>query len=145
MDRLQESSPTPPTRKPWLAFLMSLVFPGLGQVYNGHAARGLIWYLAIAAYGFGFMHWHSPWISLGVRGFIFAWSLVLLGHLLAGIEAAVSARRSPKRRPYQKWWCYLYCMWNLCIQGFMRGIRSQVIVPLLKNSIVVNHELLRGT
>jgi signal peptidase I len=111
---------------------MSLVFPGLGQVYNGHAARGLIWYLAIAAYGFGFMHWHSPWISLGVRGFIFAWSLVLLGHLLAGIEAAVSARRSPKRRPYQKWWCYLliYALATLLTNLFFPFITDTFRVTL---------------
>ena len=93
----------PPNRKPWLAFLMSFVLPGAGQLYTGHATRGLIWYLAITTYGFGFMHWHTPWINFGVKGFVFAWSLVLLGHFLAGAEAAVSARRSARRRPYQKW------------------------------------------
>lgn len=86
---------------------MSFVLPGAGQLYTGHATRGLIWYLAITTYGFGFMHWHTPWINFGVKGFVFAWSLVLLGHFLAGAEAAVSARRSARRRPYQKWWCYL--------------------------------------
>ena len=86
MDRLQDNSPSPPNRKPWLAFLMSFVLPGAGQLYTGHATRGLIWYLAITTYGFGFMHWHTPWINFGVKGFVFAWSLVLLGHFLAGAE-----------------------------------------------------------
>ena len=86
---------------------MSLVLPGWGQFYNGHASRGLIWYLGIMAYGLAYLHWSALWIGFGVRGFLFAWGLVLVGYVLAAVEAAVSARRAPRRRSYQKWWCYI--------------------------------------
>lgn len=106
-DNSYETDPRAPKRRAWLAFLMSLILPGWGQFYCGYATRGLICYLAIATYGLGFMHWHSPWIKYGVKGFIVAWSLVLLGYLLVATEAAVSARKYPRGRPYQKWWCYI--------------------------------------
>ena len=31
-------------RKPWLAGLLSLCVPGLGQVYNGQALKGILLY-----------------------------------------------------------------------------------------------------
>ena len=34
---------------PGIAAVLSVVIPGLGQVYNGHLAAGLVWFLAASA------------------------------------------------------------------------------------------------
>ena len=108
VDKLEETNQkVKPKRRAWLAFVMSIILPGWGQFYNGYATRGLIWFLGTTAYGLAFLHWSVFWKGFGVRGFVFAWSLVLFAYLLSAIEAGVTARRAPKRKRYQKWWGYI--------------------------------------
>ena len=43
--------PSPPhasSKSPWVALLLSLVMPGLGQVYNGQFAKALAFFMAFA-------------------------------------------------------------------------------------------------
>jgi len=41
---MNNASPTAQYRRsPWIAAILSLVMPGLGQVYVGALARGLVW------------------------------------------------------------------------------------------------------
>src|SRR5262249_42238513 len=38
----------PPAKSPWIALLLSLLMSGLGQVYNGHFAKGLTFFAAFS-------------------------------------------------------------------------------------------------
>jgi hypothetical protein len=41
--------PAPPLLKsPWVALLLSLVMPGLGQVYNGHLSKAIFFFFAFS-------------------------------------------------------------------------------------------------
>ena len=43
-------------KQPWLAILFSIVFTGLGQLYNGQILKGLL-FVAIQIGNFVLMHW----------------------------------------------------------------------------------------
>ncbi len=96
-NELSEKRESP--RHPWLAFVLSLLFPGLGQVYCGQLRRGLLFVLAflflMPAYCLVFAH-SSP---LAVHWLI--WSVVLfLGLcLIPCVDALGLARRT--RPDYQ--------------------------------------------
>jgi TM2 domain-containing membrane protein YozV len=49
LDRDEMASPRAPS--PGVAAVLSVVLPGLGQVYNGRIFAGLIWFLFV---GFGY-------------------------------------------------------------------------------------------
>ncbi|MDR3640729.1 MAG: signal peptidase I [Humidesulfovibrio sp.] len=78
------ASPPPSPRKPWLAVLLSLLWPGLGQVYNGRFRKGLS-LLGVAA----------AWQLLGIGAAeTFRWWLSsLAGYLLFSVYAAWQAQR----------------------------------------------------
>jgi len=80
------ASPSPPSspRKPWLAALLSFLWPGLGQVYNGRFSRGLK-LLGLAA----------AWQLLGIGAAeTFRWWLSsLAGYLLLSLYTAWEAYR----------------------------------------------------
>jgi signal peptidase I len=92
-------------RKPWIAFGLSSVCPGLGQLYNGN------WKLAVAALGVG--------IIFGVVSTVYffdsfsklmqALALSLLIDTIFGIQAFLEARRikAMELKPYQRWWIYI--------------------------------------
>jgi signal peptidase I len=92
-------------RKPWLAFLLSLLCPGLGQLYNGSPrwafgglAAGALLGLFAAIYLFG---------SLGLL--IQAVLLSFAFDLFFGAHAYWQARerQAVQLQPYQRWWIYL--------------------------------------
>jgi TM2 domain-containing membrane protein YozV len=41
-------APPPMVKSPWVALLLSLVMPGLGQIYNGQFAKGLAIFITFA-------------------------------------------------------------------------------------------------
>jgi len=75
----ESAGPPSSPRKPWLAGLLSFLWPGLGQVYNGRTRRGLV-LLGLAA----------AWQLLGigaVESFRW-WVSSLVGYLLLSLYAA---------------------------------------------------------
>ena len=79
-------------RKWWIAGLLSLLLPGLGQVYNGQAKKGVALHLVLVAI-FALM-------ALGVAAGVAFKPLVLMALVLSGAcfvltvtEACISARR----------------------------------------------------
>jgi cell wall-active antibiotic response 4TMS protein YvqF/uncharacterized protein DUF5683 len=40
--------PPPPVKAPWVALLLSLLMPGLGQVYNGQFAKAIFFFFAFS-------------------------------------------------------------------------------------------------
>lgn len=98
-------------RNPWLAMVFSLAATGLGHIYCGHLAKGLILFFA----GFAF----APIIVLGMREMnsVLAMAAALASILLlvavflyALIDAYGTARRTGadyRPRDYNRWYIYL--------------------------------------
>jgi signal peptidase I len=84
-----------PARLWWLAATLSMVVPGLGQVYNGQLARGIVLCLLMIASAVVSLLW------LLVRGAFYLWLalplvLLLLIHIWIITDAMMVARRLPK-------------------------------------------------
>jgi signal peptidase I len=113
-------------RKPILAFLLSLVTPGLGQIYNGQFKKGILYlvgfFLAYIIFSFLLLKFYGMicYLIIMVGFFLF----ILLDALLGAIKSKAIALKS-----YNKWYIYLII--------FLLG--SAVIRPLLgwtiKNNI----------
>lgn len=71
-------------REPFLAGLLSLVVPGVGQLYNGQVLAGVLWLLALVTIIPGF------WIGTGGL-------LGLLCHVIAAGTAYSYAKNHPVR------------------------------------------------
>lgn len=71
-------------RNPILAGVLSLIIPGLGQLYNGRILAGVLWLIALVTIIPGF------WIGTGGI-------LGLVAHLIAGYTAYSYAKEHPVR------------------------------------------------
>jgi len=68
-------------RNPWIAAVLSLIIPGLGQIYNGRIIIGIIWLLVTGI----------SWVgSIGFLG----WTV----HLIAAWCAYSYAKENPFRK-----------------------------------------------
>ena len=102
-------------RKWWLAGLMSFFVPGLGQVYNGEATKGLFYYFLLSVWGglvFGLLYEIMKYPTTHASlGFLLLLVLISLGAFLAIIfESIRRARRIGANhvlKPYNRWWIYL--------------------------------------
>jgi signal peptidase I len=97
----------PGHRSPLIAALLSLLTPGLGQVYVGRPARGAVWFFAILAVAAAALYFvlNQPRFWMIVLS-VTAW----LGATLFQIgEAAVLARRAThyQLRRYNRWYVYV--------------------------------------
>jgi signal peptidase I len=92
-------------RKPWLAFTLSMLCPGLGQLYNGNLRAALV------ALGIGLV------LAVVTAIYLFG-SLALLAQavllsLVFDLVFAVHAYAEAKRlgpvvlKPFQRWWIYV--------------------------------------
>lgn len=81
------AGPPPSPRKPWLAALASLLWPGLGQLYNGRFRKGA-----------GLLCLAAAWQVLGIGAVeTFRWWLSsLAGYLLLSLYAAWEAQRTAR-------------------------------------------------
>lgn len=77
----------PARKKPFVALLLSLVIPGLGQVYNAQVTKGLLIAAACLALGLG-----TVWVS-GLTGLSLALALPLVW-VSAIVDAYKTARTS---------------------------------------------------
>ncbi len=98
-------------RRKWLAALLSLLMPGLGQLYNGEGRRALRFFAVVAGVEIGFLLLRL----LKLQGTITFWFLAVVGAiaLIVTIVSAVAAFRRARRMPvtvlarYQRWWIYV--------------------------------------
>ncbi len=91
-------------RRPWLAFTLTQICPGLGQLYNGDIRWMMISVvvsLVLAVYGTFFL-----FDSLQKLLVLIAIGLVL--DIWLSIQAFLKARqiKEMELRPYQRWWVY---------------------------------------
>lgn len=89
---------SPRMKQPWLAIMLSIVFTGLGQLYNGQILKGLL-FMAIHIVNFALMHWFIGLVTapvFWVYGMIDA--LDTAGRINAQRrKAMVDARHGPAR------------------------------------------------
>jgi signal peptidase I len=112
-------------RKPWIAGLLSLAYPGLGQVYNGEPGRGLVAYLAFPA--------------LFILSFFFAFgtfsglviSLTLMVCLYFGITADAVCRALRIREIRPRWYNRPVVYFALAVTlSLLANIVTRTILPL---------------
>jgi signal peptidase I len=96
-------------RKWWVAALLGLLLPGLGQVYNGQAKKGIWFYILLLVPGLAMTLGTVvgiPFVPLVVTSF----AISLLGLFLILVEAVLSARKQSANyqyKAYNKWQIYL--------------------------------------
>lgn len=92
-------------RNLFVAGLLSVLVPGLGQVYNAQPKRGIVFYLLSLTPLFFFLTTFCfrvwAWLVPGV------FALGLLARIVAAIEAAVSAGAAKPVKSYNRWWVYI--------------------------------------
>jgi len=97
----------PGRRSPLIAALLSLLMPGLGQVYVGRPVRGAVWFVAVLAVEAAALYsmFNQPRFWMIVLSFA-AW-LVAMPFQMG--EAAVLARRTThyQLQRYNKWYVYV--------------------------------------
>jgi len=95
-------------RKPWVAALLSLVLPGVGEMYAGSFERGFIvlcawWVVCVAA--FAAVPILPAWIGAFLPPIV-----IVAGIAAVMIDAARTARRAPRPyvlQSYNRWYVYL--------------------------------------
>jgi signal peptidase I len=121
---MDEPRITAKPRKPWVAVLLSLILPGLGQLYAGEPWRGLAVYLGSLV-----VATVPPWIGLpktfpGLIVFV----LMVLCYVLWTLWDAVRVARRNRDyvlRPFNRWYWYFAAVLVINISV------SQLIVPKL--------------
>ncbi len=93
-------------RKPWVAFLLSLLTPGLGHVYNSDLAGGIVRYVAVTVIvGTALVAWAYLVPSVVALG------IVLIGALTVFVGVAMTAYQQSRHLPastprfwYSRWY-----------------------------------------
>jgi len=121
-------------RSPWTAAILSLIMPGLGQVYTGALARGLVWMFLCGIFsvmGLLFLAFPSA----------YSWTLGCLAGLSSVViclAAAVDSRRLALRckpdyelKDYNRWYVYvlLLLMGTGSLLSYALNVRDQLIQP----------------
>ena len=93
-------------RKAILAFLLSIVTPGLGQLYNGQPKKALFFLFGLLTFVICF---HILGLNLYFWAYVTAIIIEVIFILLIAIEAALTARKQKKYelKTYNKWYVYL--------------------------------------
>ena len=112
----------PNRRRPWIAVFLSLLMPGMGQIYCGSITNGLVLMLTVIMFS---TMWMLIMIVDRVRegtpiavSFV-AWGFVLLATVVAAIDAYRRARRTRYDyvlKEYNNWGVYLGLLW-ICGAG----------------------------
>jgi signal peptidase I len=96
-------------RKPWLAGLLSLFVPGLGQVYNGQGLKGVLFYCLYGIVGLACLVFLFT-LSLAPLDIVLPLGIILAGHLYILMDAIKTARHKRatfQPKSYNKWYIYL--------------------------------------
>jgi signal peptidase I len=96
-------------RRPWVAAVLSLIVPGLGQLYAGNAAHALAAY-AVTACGGAFMAVLWLWAPGGPIPILLGLVVAVVTYLAVTTHAWFFAKRQSadfELRPYNRWYVYL--------------------------------------
>jgi len=97
----------PSPRKPWLAGLLQLFIPGMGNLYCGNPGRGLLFFgLGIGTMQLawaGILILPSVWNVVVAAGIWLAMQIVIV---VSAIQCARSAGHGYRRKRYNRWYVY---------------------------------------
>jgi signal peptidase I len=106
-------------RKPIVALILSLVTPGLGQIYNGQFKKGISYLI-----GFFLVYLLFSFLLFTYYGLIFYLIVVIGVYLFILIEAVRSAIKfkSIELKSYNKWYIYLiiFLLSNVAVVPLLR-------------------------
>lgn len=99
----------------WLAGLLSFLAPGLGQVYNGEAKKGLFYYFLLSIwsgliYGLLYFMMKQSFTRAGLLVIALLFLVSIGAHILVILESICSARKTDNEhrlKPYNRWYVYL--------------------------------------
>lgn len=134
-DNIRETD-FPNRRRPWIAVFLSLLMPGMGQIYCGSITQGLVLMLTVIMFS---TMWMLIMIIDRVRegtpiavSFV-AWGFVLLATVVAAIDAYRRARRMRydyTLKDYNNWGVYLALLW-ICGAGTL-GFSAMIKMNLFE-------------
>ncbi len=104
MENSEEKKISP--RKAILAFLLSAIVPGLGQLYNGQLRKALIFSLGTLTYSIGI---NILGLKIHFWVYVIALAVLVILRLFIAIEGVVTANGSKEYelKSYNKWYVYL--------------------------------------
>ena len=125
-------------RKWWLAGLLSFFVPGLGQVYNGEATKGLFYYFLLSIWGslvFSLLYeiLKHPTTRISLALLVLLVLITLAVYLLIIFESIRRGRRigtDYALKPYNRWYIYLIVI--LVVSGVDQGVSIAVRDNILK-------------
>ncbi len=125
-------------RKPWLAGLLSLLMPGLGQIYNGQAKRGLLLYCLF------WIAYLAAVITTIALPFSFKFAvliLMLISAYLVYLYVILDSIRNARRlvntyqlKSYNKWYIYLGIYVLLWLVQIAFGITGREVLVQAYNT-----------
>ena len=101
MKDLESIMDSPKKRKPILAFLLSLITPGLGQIYNGQFKKGVFYFV-----GFDLVYIVFSFLLLKFYGMVL-YLLIMLGIFLFILISAVRGAiklKSIELKSFNEWY-----------------------------------------
>lgn len=115
-------------RKWWIAGLLGFLVPGLGQVYNSQATKGLFYYFVLSTWGglvfsmvYTVMKYPVTRLNLAVLSVLFLLSTT--AYFLTLLEAIVTARKTGcghVLQRYNRWYVYLVVI--IAVSGVSRSV-----------------------
>ena len=130
---MNNASPTTQYRRsPWTAAILSLIMPGLGQVYTGALAQGLVWMFLCGIFSVtGLLFLSFPSAYSWTLGCVAELSLVVIW-----LAAAVDSRRLALRckpdyelKDYNRWYAYVLLLFlgTGGLLAYALDVRDQLI------------------
>ena len=121
MDQPDISEKTSQPRRRWLAALLSLFLPGLGQLYAGKPRWACFWFLQpiLGLILLGLLHFYPV-----TRTIFIGFQILVLVQLVAVVDAWRQAARQQtyQLRRFNRWWIYLGIFLAPQIVGYLTGI-----------------------
>ncbi|MBT7087156.1 MAG: signal peptidase I [Desulfobacterales bacterium] len=95
-------------RKPWLAGLLSLLFPGLGHIYCGKAKHGIILYFCleiITLFAFAIILLPIPILNVAITVLIILSAYICV--IIDSVKTAKVAAEDYELKKYNRWYVYI--------------------------------------
>jgi len=121
-------------RRPWIAAILSLIMPGLGQVYNGMLARGLIFmFLCGISSVVGLLILSHPTASSWTLGCAagLAQVAIWIAGAIDSYRCALRCKADYELKDYNRWYVYvlLLVMGTGSLLSYALNVRNQLIQP----------------
>ena len=123
-------------RRPWIAAILSLIMPGLGQVYSGMLPRGLIWMLACGISSVaGLLILSHPaaysW-TLGCAAGLAQVAIWIAG-AIDSYRCALRCKADYELKDYNRWYVYVLflLMGTGSLLSYALNVRNQLLQPFI--------------